>query len=341
MNKNQLFTKTSLKAYQKPSGSVRNATKKSAEADLVHLTSLLIDWTDNLKTNISPAKQLVKSLNIRGVDLPGVEPGRFGLSDQSSKPAKPTPKPLSQNGLKNSSWTKVIYLSPGNTGLGTTKISTPVSDSKNTLPENSLGDTSFNNLDKADSNFESTGGWTLNTTMPADSDGPTAPKLAKSLSLVNNTQDSLSAKANTAPFFNPLGQTNTEKPSFFKNEVNRTSTFSSSKNLSLAGFSVKGDIADSFDLLGGKMESGFNSAGGQSEIAGVDFFSGQSRFQKLQNLPNHNSGALENRFAMTDLGINNNSGKTFNSHNNTNYTGGSINVNGRMTRSNLVTVAYL
>lgn len=82
----------------------RTTTKKSAEADLVHLTSLLNGWPDNLESNISPTKQLVKSLNIRGVDLPGVEPGRLGLSDQPSKPAKPTPNPLSQNENQNSIW---------------------------------------------------------------------------------------------------------------------------------------------------------------------------------------------------------------------------------------------
>ncbi len=47
------------------------------------------------------------------MDLPGVEPGRLGVSTQSSKPAKPTPTSLSQNTTKGATWTKVIYLSPG------------------------------------------------------------------------------------------------------------------------------------------------------------------------------------------------------------------------------------
>ncbi|PJA21994.1 hypothetical protein COX59_03520, partial [Candidatus Beckwithbacteria bacterium CG_4_10_14_0_2_um_filter_47_25] len=79
-------------------------TKKSAEADLVSLADSLTDGPDNLETNISSLNQLVKSPNIRGVDLPGVEPGRRGLSGPSSEPAKPTP---------NQFWVKVIYLSIG------------------------------------------------------------------------------------------------------------------------------------------------------------------------------------------------------------------------------------
>ena len=67
-----------------------SATKKPAGAGLVHLTSLLNGWIDNLEPNISPTKQLVKSFNKMGVDLPGVEPGKFGLSIHPSKPAKPT-----------------------------------------------------------------------------------------------------------------------------------------------------------------------------------------------------------------------------------------------------------
>jgi len=206
--------------------------------------------------------------------------------------------------------TKVTYYS---------LISIPSSESKNTLPENPLRETSFNNLDRVNSNFESVGGWTLNTTMPANLDDLITPKLAKSLSFVNNTQDSLSARASTAPFFNPLGETSTEKPSFFKKEVNRTSIFSSSKNLSLSGFSVKGDIADSFDLLSGKMKSRFNGADGQSRIAGIDFFGGQPCFQKLQNLPNHDPGTLKNGFTMTNFGTGNDFGKSLN-HNGFNYT---------------------
>ncbi|PIR28197.1 hypothetical protein COV39_00345, partial [Candidatus Berkelbacteria bacterium CG11_big_fil_rev_8_21_14_0_20_40_23] len=94
---------------------VKEATKKSAEADLnlVNLTDSLTDWPDTLKWNITTNHSFVKSQNTRGVDLPGVEPGRFGVSSQSSEPAKPTPKPLSQGDLENSRWTKVIYLKAG------------------------------------------------------------------------------------------------------------------------------------------------------------------------------------------------------------------------------------
>ncbi|MCX6712987.1 MAG: PD-(D/E)XK nuclease family protein, partial [Candidatus Vogelbacteria bacterium] len=66
--------------------------KTAQRADLVHLTSPLTDWIDTLGANIALTKQLVKSPIKRGVDLPGIEPGRFGVSIQSSEPAKPTPK---------------------------------------------------------------------------------------------------------------------------------------------------------------------------------------------------------------------------------------------------------
>ena len=75
--------------------------KTAQRADLVNLTDLLIDWIDNLGSNITKEEKFVKGQNNLGVDLPGVEPGRFGLSIQSSKPAKPTPNLLSQNGITN------------------------------------------------------------------------------------------------------------------------------------------------------------------------------------------------------------------------------------------------
>ena len=58
--------------------------KTAQRAALVNLTDSLKDWTDNLESNISLKKEFVKSPDKRGVDLPGVEPGRFGLSVQSS-----------------------------------------------------------------------------------------------------------------------------------------------------------------------------------------------------------------------------------------------------------------
>ena len=88
-------------------------TKKSAEADLVDLTSSSNSWLDNLKRNITKEKSFVKYQNKSGVDPSGVEPDRLGLSSQPSEPAEPTPNLLSQKGLESSTWTKVIYLSPG------------------------------------------------------------------------------------------------------------------------------------------------------------------------------------------------------------------------------------
>ena len=77
----------------------RMATKKSAFADLVRLTDLRIDWTDNLNHRLTPAPALVNTQNELGVDPPGVKPGRLGLSVQSSKSAEPTPKSVYQNGF--------------------------------------------------------------------------------------------------------------------------------------------------------------------------------------------------------------------------------------------------
>ena len=51
---------------------------------LVHLASLLVDWIDNLGNNISNNEKFVKKRKKRSVDLPRVEPGRLGLSIQSS-----------------------------------------------------------------------------------------------------------------------------------------------------------------------------------------------------------------------------------------------------------------
>ncbi|MCG2702052.1 hypothetical protein L6273_02795, partial [Candidatus Parcubacteria bacterium] len=69
-----------------------NHQKTAQRADLVSQTDLLIDWLDTLKKNISQDNSVVnKHQNKKGVDLPRVEPGRLGVSNQSSKPAKPTP----------------------------------------------------------------------------------------------------------------------------------------------------------------------------------------------------------------------------------------------------------
>ena len=69
--------------------------KTAQRADLVSPTSSTYDWIDNLKGSLQQTNNFVKSIfgisQVRlGVDPPGVEPGRLGLSIQSSEPAEPT-----------------------------------------------------------------------------------------------------------------------------------------------------------------------------------------------------------------------------------------------------------
>jgi len=63
------------------------------------LVNLQIDslngWTDTLKRSIVALANAVKSQFNWGVDSPGVEPGRLGVSAQPSEPAEPTPSPVS------------------------------------------------------------------------------------------------------------------------------------------------------------------------------------------------------------------------------------------------------
>ena len=59
-------------------------------ASLVSRTDSLSDWTDTLKSKIAYKGGIVNTSEAKlGMDLPGVEPGRLGVSAQSSKPARP------------------------------------------------------------------------------------------------------------------------------------------------------------------------------------------------------------------------------------------------------------
>jgi len=63
--------------------------KTAQRAVLVNLVDSLKDWTDNLEAKIAKKGWFVQTVKL-GVDLPGIGPGRFGLSVQSSEPARPT-----------------------------------------------------------------------------------------------------------------------------------------------------------------------------------------------------------------------------------------------------------
>lgn len=68
--------------------------KTTLPSGLVNLTRMLNDRPDNLTCILSQNLNLSSRKVNLSVDLPGVEPGRPGLSDRSSKPAKPTPELL-------------------------------------------------------------------------------------------------------------------------------------------------------------------------------------------------------------------------------------------------------
>lgn len=70
----------------------QNIHQKTAfvAASLVSRTDSLNDWTDNLNNKIPYKESLVNIPEAKlSMDLPGVEPGRLGLSIQSSEPARP------------------------------------------------------------------------------------------------------------------------------------------------------------------------------------------------------------------------------------------------------------
>lgn len=90
-------------------------TKKSAHADLVNQIGPPDGWFDNLAGNLTSKSDFVKSESV-DMDSPGVEPGRFGLSNHPSEPAEPMSGILSQvknNFSIDSNWVKVKYLKPG------------------------------------------------------------------------------------------------------------------------------------------------------------------------------------------------------------------------------------
>jgi len=71
--------------------SARNQ-KTPQSGDLVNLANSLSGWPDNLDSSLADKKQFVN----RGVDQPGVKPGRRGLSGQPGESAWPIPVTLSQ-----------------------------------------------------------------------------------------------------------------------------------------------------------------------------------------------------------------------------------------------------
>jgi len=83
------------KSCAKKGNSRFTLTKKSPHKEdyLVNLKAdSLSGWPDTLESNISKQNKNVNSEFRKGMDSPGVEPGRFGVSSQPSRPAEPMPE---------------------------------------------------------------------------------------------------------------------------------------------------------------------------------------------------------------------------------------------------------
>ncbi|MDP2816477.1 MAG: tail fiber domain-containing protein, partial [Rectinemataceae bacterium] len=82
---------------QQATASAELTTKKSAFADLVSLASSLNSTgSSTLISTLIQNPDFVKGIFNLGVEMPGIEPGRLGLTTQSSEPATPAPISLSQ-----------------------------------------------------------------------------------------------------------------------------------------------------------------------------------------------------------------------------------------------------
>lgn len=73
-----------------PARQIFPTTKKSAFADLVNQIGSLNGWPDTLMESLTDNDEIVKIQNM-GMDSPGVEPGRLGVSSQPNEPVEPMP----------------------------------------------------------------------------------------------------------------------------------------------------------------------------------------------------------------------------------------------------------
>ena len=112
----------------------------------------------------------------------------------------------------------------------------------------------------------------------------------------------------------PLATFIASNPSAFRNGNNLNLTFSSNKNLRLEG-DAELNIVSSSHEISSVLESCFNVFLCEGGDKGVhDFFDWDSSFKHFKDLPDHDSSALESRFAMANVSICNDIFVNFNSH---------------------------
>ena len=124
----------------------------------------------------------------------------------------------------------------------------------------------------------------------------------KSASFVTNTRFSDFERSASLPFTNPSGAIITLYPSDLRNFSSLLLTFSSKRNLGLKG-DADGDIISSSCKVCSVMQSSLDMLFSQGRETFYNFLGCHAPFQHLQNLPNHDSRALESGLAVTNFTV--------------------------------------
>ena len=111
-----------------------------------------------------------------------------------------------------------------------------------------------------------------------------------------------------------------------RNPSNLLLTFSSSRNLSWEG-DVNGDIISTSGQISSVVQSSLDVLLSQRREILNNLLDGDSTFQHLQYLPNHNPGPFESGLSMADFTVRNNILINFDSLNNNTIDSGYINTN--------------
>ena len=146
--------------------------------------------------------------------------------------------------------------------------------------------------------FSRSGGWTLNITIPEDSEGECNEVFEKSESCVNKILFSTSAIENNNESLIPLGHSLTSCPDSFRKETSLALMFSSAKILI---FRDDNSFTGKFPC--GQMQCGFDMLYSERRIIIQNILSFGASFKHLKNLPNHYSCVPESWLSMTDAWI--------------------------------------